>query len=310
MTSPLDLRCAVQTAALGEAPAGTASVASRWILVELPGPWPKPALAHPLLSTLPDPGVLTRHGVRTLLVADDDTGSSIGTDGHRLTVWDHEPGTPLSRLRGRDATIATDDVAAAALAAANGELDGDLSPVADDLIDIAICTQGSHDRCCGSFGTRLFTEAAAEFADSDHVRVWRTSHTGGHRFAPTGLTFPDAMTWAGMDLQLVRDHVHGDRADHLSSGRMRGNAAITDKAAQLVDLEGLRRHGEAWWNAPRTWSVDGDTVSMTADLGHEQVAYRGTVTTGRTLPVPPCGSPLEESVKTRTEAVLSDLVRV
>lgn len=310
MSPTLDLRCAVQTAALGESPAGTASVASRWVLLELPGPWPKPALAHPLLETLPDPLQLTRPGVRTLLVADDDTATGVHEVGHRITVWDHEPDTPLTGLRGRTTTVPTRDVAAAALAATDGALDADLVDLPDDRIDIAICTQGSHDRCCGSMGTRLHAEAAAHFADRPDVHLWRTSHTGGHRFAPTGLSFPDAMTWAGLDLSALRRLVDGDVDELCRSPLLRGNAAIVDKAAQLLDLEGLRRHGADWWDAPRTWTTCDEDTTVTARLPDGDVTYRGVLGAGRTLPVPPCGSPLEESVKTRTEAVLVDVVRV
>ena len=35
------------------------------------------------------------------------------------------------------------------------------------------------------------------------VRLWRTSHTGGHRFAPTALVLPSATLWAWADAALV-----------------------------------------------------------------------------------------------------------
>ena len=47
------------------------------------------------------------------------------------------------------------------------------------------------DRCCGSLGTALAQELLADPLQlGDDVRVWRTSHTGGHRFAPTALVLP------------------------------------------------------------------------------------------------------------------------
>ena len=48
---------------------------------------------------------------------------------------------------------------------------------------LLVCTHGGRDRCCGSDGTRLFQ---ALFPPPG-VRVWRTSHTAGHRFAPTAI---------------------------------------------------------------------------------------------------------------------------
>ena len=83
-----------------------------------------------------------------------------------------------------------------------------------DVIDLLICTHGKRDVCCGQSGTALYAELcsrldqgaapdAAQGAVQDGViskyRLWRTSHTGGHRFAPTALTFPDGYAWAYLD---------------------------------------------------------------------------------------------------------------
>lgn len=56
----------------------------------------------------------------------------------------------------------------------------------------AICAQGSHDICCGAEGMRLVGQIEAMRPD---VTVRKVSHTGGHRYAPTGLTFPDGRMW-------------------------------------------------------------------------------------------------------------------
>ena len=36
------------------------------------------------------------------------------------------------------------------------------------------------------------------------MRLWRTSHTGGHRFAPTFIVLPFATLWAWADPLLLR----------------------------------------------------------------------------------------------------------
>ena len=58
--------------------------------------------------------------------------------------------------------------------------------------EVAICTQGSHDICCGSDGTRLVSQLLTARPE---LTVRKVSHTGGHRYAPTGLTFPDGRMW-------------------------------------------------------------------------------------------------------------------
>jgi hypothetical protein len=57
--------------------------------------------------------------------------------------------------------------------------------------DLMVCTHGSRDACCGKFGYPLYrrlSELAAR--EGNGLRVWRCSHLGGHRFAPTLLDLP------------------------------------------------------------------------------------------------------------------------
>src|SRR5690606_16306501 len=62
---------------------------------------------------------------------------------------------------------------------------------------VLVCTHGRRDACCGALGTRLSTALPGL---GPEVRVWRTSHTGGHRFAPTALVLPEGTAWAYLDL--------------------------------------------------------------------------------------------------------------
>ncbi len=58
------------------------------------------------------------------------------------------------------------------------------------------------------------------------VRLWRTSHTGGHRFAPTALVLPSATLWAWADVDLLDRVVgaHGPLSEVV--GRYRGCATL------------------------------------------------------------------------------------
>ena len=49
---------------------------------------------------------------------------------------------------------------------------------------------------------------APSLANPD-VRLWRTSHTGGHRFAPTAIALPSASLWAWADAALLAQVVDG-----------------------------------------------------------------------------------------------------
>ncbi|CAG7638627.1 hypothetical protein PAECIP111802_02461 [Paenibacillus allorhizosphaerae] len=61
-----------------------------------------------------------------------------------------------------------------------------------------VCTHGSHDVCCGKFGYFIYKEIDDRYAlhSGGSLRVWRTSHFGGHRHAPTMIDFPECRYWA------------------------------------------------------------------------------------------------------------------
>lgn len=50
-----------------------------------------------------------------------------------------------------------------------------------------VCTHGSRDRCCGTFGYPVFKTLEAQ----NSRRVLEVSHLGGHRFAPVVVAFPE-----------------------------------------------------------------------------------------------------------------------
>lgn len=50
-----------------------------------------------------------------------------------------------------------------------------------------ICTNASHDPCCGQFGTALFEEAKTL------KNIWQTNHLGGDRFAANVVVLPQGI---------------------------------------------------------------------------------------------------------------------
>lgn len=198
------VRCADHARTIAVDPGGTAIRADRIVLVDTPSPWPKPALAHPLLAELST--VLQSGPVPTRLLA--ASGLRFGSNaaagpeaapGIAVVVYRRQGGAAAEQqFRVGDA----EDLVAWGRALTD---DDDLSPWAESAAGparpaVLICTQGSHDVCCGSDGVRF----AAEVEASLDVDVYRVSHTGGHRFAPTALTLPDGRMWADLDLDALR----------------------------------------------------------------------------------------------------------
>jgi len=56
---------------------------------------------------------------------------------------------------------------------------------------LMICSNSRRDVCCAVRGRPVALESAAERPG----RVWECSHTGGHRFAPTGVLLPHGQTF-------------------------------------------------------------------------------------------------------------------
>jgi hypothetical protein len=174
------------------------------------------------------------------------------------------------------------------------------------LTDVLVCGHGSRDRCCGSLGTVLanVAEDIARGASLD-VRVWRTTHLGGHRFAPTAVTLPDGMVWGQLDEAAIRAIMLRDQPANEVTRCSRGNSGLPPRA-QLLDTALLAVYGWDWLQRARVADVRDDSrVRLRAprdDGGFDE--WEGFVAVRRELPVPVCGVPLDGSEKRESELVL------
>ncbi len=157
---------------------------------------------------------------------------------------------------------------------------------ANDRRSLLVCTQGSHDVCCGELGVALADDTAARHPDVD---VFRVSHTGGHRFAPTALSMPDGRMWAFLsadDVDTILTHCGRPSA---VAAKCRGwigakqGAAQTGERAAFADAEwhwdATPRSAVATVSpnlaegAPQQWDVvidaDGQTQALTVAIGRE-----------------------------------------
>ena len=73
-----------------------------------------------------------------------------------------------------------------------------------------VCTNGSRDRCCATLGVPVYLTMAAYAGD----QVWQTTHTGGHRFAPTMIVLPHGLYYGRLGAEdavpLVDSYNSGD----------------------------------------------------------------------------------------------------
>lgn len=288
-----DYRCATWTAAQGVDPIGSATRFDRLVTVEVPQPWPSDVADMDWIAPLRVP-----EGTRVQAIV-----AEVGRlDGSvLLTRWERADG---ARLRGIDWSVPASEVPAAlAELIAGGHPRGHPGgAVSDAPPELLICGHGTRDRCCGGAGTRLAVEARAALPD---VRVRRTSHLGGHRFAPTALSLPDGRMWAFLDAEVLTAIAARTMPPGEAREFYRGNVAL-DPWAQVVEGAVLAESG---WGA-----VDFDELDASTEIEGDRASVElswtaGGVTDGRTgaveivarYPVLQCGLPPADATKDSPE---------
>ena len=310
-TAPAVPRCADW--ARGEAvdPVGTASTTHGYLLVEWPLPWPRDLSEVEALEPVAAAAVAAGLRLQALV-------PSVGSDGDgggdaRIIRYASQPtmGDAVGHLQRAEVVVPAADVVAAAVELAAGG-DGDPARSAEAVTDVLICTHGRRDVCCGSLGTALALDAAhlAGPVGDGRVRLWRTSHTGGHRFAPTAIVLPDATWWAFLDGHALGQVV--SRSGQLGPlmGRYRGSSAMGTAAMQAVEREALADIGWAWldWDRSAVVLPDGRVRVIGRSPTGAVGSWTAAVEAGRRMPVPDCGRPIDEAPKSESELEVRDLV--
>ncbi|WP_322755076.1 sucrase ferredoxin [Frankia sp. Cas3] len=319
-SSTLSFRCAPWTREQGVDPIGSALTCDTLLLVETPAPWPRdvseiPAFAAALRHSRP--GGLNRTRLLAVRPADEGIDDLDPRAGVLITRWrragsnrflgiDHTvPRDRLvdalirlldagDRMDAMDATDSTDS--------ANGDTIVQAAPA-----EVLLCGHGQRDRCCGRNGVRLQIEAASAWPG---VRVRRCSHTGGHRFAPTGFTLPDGRAWGFLDASTLDGIVRRSSHPDTLRDRYRGTTAL-DPWGQVVERELLERFGWGWLDheitSSRTEVTDGGraaTVELAWCGPTGEASAVAVVEVARDVPVLVCGEPPEVAGKTSPEFAL------
>ena len=252
----VDGRCCEASEGAGESLAATASYTRSWLVVEVPGTWPRdvsdeaglPPIAREAvqawLARMPVSRALfvrqpgrTRPGRSRVFVAraDDDAA-----EARRFEV------TELDELASLDLD-------------GGGERHGSL---------VLVCGHGTRDRCCALRGTIVYGALVSALGADD---LWISSHQGGHRFAANVLVLPQAVQLGRVRVEEAA-HVVGEAlAGRVPSSGYRGRTAYPPEA-QAAEIairaaSGLDRLADL-----RLIGVEGDLISFRDLGGHEHVA--------------------------------------
>jgi hypothetical protein len=291
-----DLRCSTWTREEGVDPVGSAGSYAGFLLVEWPLPWPRDVSEIPELEPVAAAARKAGHRLQALVPV---PGRGPARVVHYR--WDADRG----RFEGREAP-AGGDAAGVALALLAGREPPGTGPVAGP--DVLICGHGRRDRCCGSLGTSLQEDVARAGRLPADVRLWRTSHTGGHRFAPTAIVLPEGTCWGYLDAGAVAGIVTREGPAIEQTPRYRGCAGLASGAVQALERDVLAEVGWDLLDRPRRGEEDGDgTVRLSVDEpGGRTRTWQARVRVSRVLPVPQCGQPVTGAEKTEEELAVEE----
>jgi len=280
----------------GEDPAGSAWATSRILVAELPLPWPEnfllgsnlpaglAAVVSELYATVgaawgfigiaPDPDYSVPGLSRLFDLRQPADG--IGTYQRDSYL------VPADELAGLIRTLAFDP--------RNVAIEQFREPDDRTTRDLLICTHGSVDACCATFGIPVYKLLRAMAAQAETpTRVWRCTHFGGHRFAATALDLPDGRYWGHLKADMLSKLVHKRVPAHELRRHYRGWAALADPFWQIAEAEILATAGWGWTDATIT-AIDGQTTPEEGGVLSVTFTHPATGASTVDIAIKPAGS--------------------
>lgn len=280
--------CSVVSKAVGDDPGGSGTPFDAYLGIEVAPPWREDVADSPnfppglwdAVEKIWDAGAI---GKFTGLMPDPE----YSRDGHtRVLLFGRPNDGPFAAYDRSEYLLPDGEVGPFVAALADGDLERFEASWEDTsgVRDILVCTHGANDACCGKFGYPVYDRLRSRHANPD-LRVWRTSHIGGHRFAATLIDFPEGRYWGHLEPDHLDDLVERD-GPLTGLGRLcRGWAGLSNRCEQIAEREILVREGWGWTNylrKARTLEVNGGEDRAEVRIEYETPdgetgAYEATV---------------------------------
>ncbi len=280
-------------------PAGTAGSYAGFLLVDWPLPWPRDVSE---IEQLADIAGISRESSVRLQAVLPQPERPLGVAFYR---WEPSKGA----YTGLEAPAGGDSAAVARMFL-EGVTPPGTTPI--EVTDVLVCGHGRRDRCCGSLGTALEVEIKASGCLDGRYRVRRTSHTGGHRFAPTAVVLPEGTCWGYLDVDILIAILDKSGSPSDVAGCYRGSTGLESPEVQALERALLEKVGWELLSWPRRGArlADGKVRFEAAPPSGPVRAWEAQVTQGRLLTPPPCGAPRTGAEKSDRELVVTGLAEV
>jgi (2Fe-2S) ferredoxin len=225
--------CSTLSLIAGEPLAGTAPTRRTWLLVEHPGPWGR----EPMIDAPWPDGLGTAlerataaTGVRMLAVRRHGARPIDGPPAQPFVALSHTGPGGWAVSRRLESVQQLRDLPLAELAA--GRRPTGSAGWADAGPLWGVCTQGTRDACCARLGRRIAEDLTA--LDPEHT--WEISHSGGHRFAPVLLAWPEGLAYGRVPAERLGELVDARRHGRVVPDLLRGRVhqSEPEQAAELT----------------------------------------------------------------------------
>ncbi|MUL37901.1 sucrase ferredoxin [Gloeocapsopsis dulcis] len=203
--------CSLVSKANGEDPIGTAGTADHWLIMEVPQPWTQNIIQeNPTLKSLFDlfKELVLQHKVklRPIFIAPDREYSR---PGFTRILYYYRPAQLFSQFVKQEFIVPETEAGALVTAILQQLIQQthDLfqfqqyQQQTSHIRELMVCTHTQVDLACGRFGTPLYRRLRKEYAPAanGNLRVWQTTHFGGHQFAPTLIDLPQSCLWGHLE---------------------------------------------------------------------------------------------------------------
>ncbi len=242
--------CSDRSRCVQEDPIGTATPIETYVLLEASLPWASAAWETPSISTKLRETIAhikAQHpNTRFLLINQDKTRFR---QQRSLILYKRQSQSLMNRFDRYEFVIERPEEAIEIL---QGFFAGRFSTgfITRPTQDVLICTHGSHDQCCARHGNPFYVQSKRMVQSLNvDVQVWRCSHFGGHRFAPTAITLPDGRVYARLNsFSLKSILMRSGSLDLMIKSIYRGSSLLPSEL-QGLERSLLLRFGWAWMEA-------------------------------------------------------------
>jgi|TARA_B100001964_G_scaffold192517_1_gene215247 hypothetical protein len=293
--------CSEHSQAIGLDPCGTALNIDAVFLIELPLPWPKPVFMHPDLIGL-ESIIDTSMGVTRVLTCQPRSNGQVTT----VTVFCKEDATFdrwVFELESNDSLMELIET----LISSKPKDITTSKQIKENKEAVLLCTQGSHDICCGSKGTRL----AGQIEEQDNnIDLFKVSHLGGHRFSPTAMTLPDGRMWADLDLEILNSILKKRTETEQVAKFCRGWVGAKKGPEQIAEIEIFKQIGWEIDNQKRDVNSSTSNKGWSVEVLLSNEIWTVDITPGRQVPTITCRSEGGIPFTTESEYIVNSVEKL